>query len=453
MPDSVACAPARVQRFPGLRQKSVAREREGGKVGAHVQDYSLMAWLRSNVRRRLAQGWFWLAHVGFPFHWGGYGETPEARRRRRFGRWAIRQQWPVWLRPFAVAGMVLLWPIGAALQTRALLHGRTAPGGQLEDAPGRFDWALWQAAVRNNASAAEAYKFGLTAKDAEPGTWIYDLETTRSLARLAAPEAIELAHDKAAFADFCARIGLVHAPTLGHWKAGQSVGPEQTTSDWPDSVVLKPTRLNNAAGLEVWHRQDGTYSKGSENLNPAQLRLRAAALSAHFGEMLAQPCLTLHPSLTARGLTGVPVARLLTGLWPDGQVTVLDAYFSAVREGQFASNAGYGPKWPLDPQNGVLQPSDARVLPRWTKASIVGMELPDWERATTLAVQGHRSFPAHVPILGWDIAFTDQGPVALETNTGVSCSVPQDTRQTPSGSGCFGQLLDAWIVAHQRRAR
>ena len=80
----------------------------------------------------------------------------------------------------------------------------------------------------------------------------------------------------------------------------------------------------------------------------------------------------------------------------------------------------------VDPESGVLGPArmmrDDRLgmtmsptVPG-TSVRIAGARLPDWQAARELVL---RAGPAFLPVrtIGWDIAFTPDGPVALEANT------------------------------------
>jgi putative polysaccharide biosynthesis protein len=50
-----------------------------------------------------------------------------------------------------------------------------------------------------------------------------------------------------------------------------------------------------------------------------------------------------------------------------------------------------------------------------TGAALIGFELPRWNEAKQLALEGARAM-RNVPLIGWDIALTDKGPVIVEMN-------------------------------------
>jgi hypothetical protein len=77
---------------------------------------------------------------------------------------------------------------------------------------------------------------------------------------------------------------------------------------------------------------------------------------------------------------------------------------------------------PIDVATGRLGPGliKTRTTARaWshpvTGASIEGRRLPDWGPALAVVRAGARALPFH-PAEGWDIGFTDAGPVIVEIN-------------------------------------
>ena len=55
---------------------------------------------------------------------------------------------------------------------------------------------------------------------------------------------------------------------------------------------------------------------------------------------------------------------------------------------------------------------------------LLGLQLPDWDRALDLCRDGARHF-APLKFQSWDIALTDSGPVIVEINPGSSFTLPQ----------------------------
>jgi Sugar-transfer associated ATP-grasp len=55
---------------------------------------------------------------------------------------------------------------------------------------------------------------------------------------------------------------------------------------------------------------------------------------------------------------------------------------------------------------------------------MVGFELPMWNAAKSLALEGMKVFPK-MGMIGWDIAITDVGPVIVEPNETPDHMLPQ----------------------------
>jgi hypothetical protein len=318
-------------------------------------------------------------------------------------------------------------------------------GGRWNNAGGRFDWRLYGATVRSNASAVEALNFGLhTPQRKNSDDWIYDHEAIRTLAAISHQAAIDLAGDKARFAAFLAKNGLSHVPTIAAWENGAIVSAQD--GPWPDGIVLKPARANNARGLELWRRHDGFYRMATEELDAEALRERCRNLSRAWGGFLAQPAIQLHPEFVRVGLKGMPTTRICTGAWPDGKVQLLDGYLSAPLPGRFASNDGIGSYWAVDLASGRVSPSLSETHAPWTgPPTIDDFTLPGWQAACEIVIRGHQLFPGKIAVVGWDVAYSVDGPVVIEANTGIGFSFEQAMRRTPAGPGPIGRLLDAWI--------
>ncbi|MDX2345710.1 MAG: sugar-transfer associated ATP-grasp domain-containing protein, partial [Legionella sp.] len=86
---------------------------------------------------------------------------------------------------------------------------------------------------------------------------------------------------------------------------------------------------------------------------------------------------------------------------------------------------------PIDPESGVLldgvfvNSTDEKFscVP-WNGAPLLGRFVPEFKQAVQMVLDGSTLFP-DVPLLGWDVILSDQGPVILESNIGVSLSRSQ----------------------------
>ena len=75
----------------------------------------------------------------------------------------------------------------------------------------------------------------------------------------------------------------------------------------------------------------------------------------------------------------------------------------------------------VDPMTGVVQRVVDDVYPRLAEVThhpdsgkpLTGMQLPDWQAMREMVVEASRLW-GQLPLLGWDIALTDKGPLAVE---------------------------------------
>ena len=74
-------------------------------------------------------------------------------------------------------------------------------------------------------------------------------------------------------------------------------------------------------------------------------------------------------------------------------------------------------------------------------AALIGRRLPNWDTAIDICKRGARLF-APLKFQGWDIAFTDSGPVVVEVNPGSSFILSQ----LASGKGFLTDEFHAFLV-------
>ena len=331
--------------------------------------------------------------------------------------------------------MTCLWPIGAWIE--AIQATKKSPR---ETSTGR----LWRTAIRHNLPVREVLFYGADRPESPcADAWICQFETVRTLPSLNAKEAIQLAWDKSEFSRFCLSNGLPAIMTLAEWRDGTRSGI--AAQNWPDHVVLKPVFSSKGAGVEPWRREGDGFRSGQLGLSEHAFEAHAASLSAYLGPVLVQPRLVPHSRFVAAGMSGMPIARLVTGCWPDGSAELLEAFWVAPAAGQFASNSGGEHVWLIDQDAGTITQTPTDFYAPWTGPDVSGLALPDWDDAVSATLGAHRAFPSPCVAIGWDVGFTTQGPVLIEANTGISSTLDQTLRQRPSGPERMGQLIDAWL--------
>jgi len=165
------------------------------------------------------------------------------------------------------------------------------------------------------------------------------------------------------------------------------------------------------------------------------------AAAAENRTLLVQPALSNHPQLGVDANGALATARLVTGISLDGDVAPLFAFIYFGRPNEIVA---HGLVAVIDIASGRLM-SAPQDLPSGKGSNVdIGSDhpctLPDWEtllRHTKVAHQACSNFV----FIGWDAAFTEQGPMLLEGNANWCADVYQSLRGEPLGHTKFASLL------------
>ncbi len=252
--------------------------------------------------------------------------------------------------------------------------------------------------------------------------------------------------DKAQFAQLCTQHQLPTVPTLGYCVAGESIWLAPVRAD----IFVKPR--DGVRGEDTMHWQ----RLAADQFQDQRGNLRTwAALVTELEELsqqqayLVQPCLPNHPAIAALSPGALATARIVTGRTPTGTVETVAATFKMAWQPSIINTHGLNS--PIELTTGCLGRAYSYhpVCPGYdthpvTGAMITGAILPDWSVALAVAVQAHQLFPGYL-FLGWDVAFTLQGPVLLEGNSGWDVV----TMQKPQGVGLaqtrFADICALWL--------
>jgi len=390
-------------------------------------------------------------NAGFPWTLPFSPNTPEpAAKIRRHARPLLVRAFPTLLRPAAAIAMTFAWPVRSFFATRGLINS-LPPGAFPARSRGSLFRAAWWAALRHNIPPLEYFAYRMPdTPEISPSAWFVQTEVPRIAVSLATPEAKGLATDKHRFWQFCRETGLPAVPTLALFGEGSDLAQPEGTG-----LVLKPRFGSNARGLEFWessgdgYRRLGLTPLAGEPLDWAGLCAHGAARRLAEGEeFILQPYLQLHPKLRAVAGNGMPAARMVTGLSPGGEVSLISATFARPGAGAIISNGGAHRT--VDFASGCLEPARVgQYRSIFTDSDLAkdldGLALPDWPRACEIVLAAHRAFPSRAVLLGWDVAFTDEGPVLIEANLGVSLFLEQTDSLIPAGTTPVAGLIAAWL--------
>ena len=181
-------------------------------------------------------------------------------------------------------------------------------------------------------------------------------------------------------------------------------------------------------------------------------RIRAVDLSDYLATrarienqaLLVQPLLSNHPNLHTEPNAALATARLVTGHSISGEIIPLFGYICFARDDQITSLGNYLTL--IDIADGRLidaplgdNPS-ASIYDYRRLTSNENWALPDWDTALQQINLAHRACASFV-FVGWDVAFTDRGPIILEGNENWCADTYQTLNGKPLGCTKFADIL------------
>lgn len=263
----------------------------------------------------------------------------------------------------------------------------------------------------------------------------------------------ELAGDKLEFARLLDALGLPAAPTLATY------GPDGLTltgsaDGWPENgeLVAKPRRGGCGRDIVAVRLPPGAVEElRRDALDELREALVETLGTAPREEFIVQPRLHNHPDCAALTSGALPCARILSAADVDGRVEIIQSVVKIpVVEGVVDNFAQGNLGTPLA-ADGSIGPAvyknrpgtDVTVHPV-TGRSFTEVRLPDLSLANDMVRRAHAAFPGMCS-LGWDVAFTDRGPVILEANEIWGNELIQMCGLRPLGRTPLYPVLTGWI--------
>jgi len=239
--------------------------------------------------------------------------------------------------------------------------------------------------------------------------------------------------DKRLFAERCRAAGLPHAETVATLVQGR-IDILAEPADRP--LIVKPIRGEGGDGLKML----GPIAHG-----PAL----AARLRGMKQDMLVQPLVRVHPALADVALSALPTVRIVTMLDEAGTPELVSATFRCASDprARVDNMKAGGLIVPVTLADGRLGRAcfgyggqDHDIHPA-SGTPIAGRSLPDWAGATALVLRAHAGAFTDYVLIGWDIAFTPDGPLLIEGNGKPGVLMPQRAARRGLGEGRYGALL------------
>lgn len=239
-------------------------------------------------------------------------------------------------------------------------------------------------------------------------------------------------------------LAVLTANELRHMAWGDNESLPQT------DLFSKPVDAWQGKGAKRWiYISGGRYRDGGGHVvGTEELLMRLTEQAQKAGAIILQERQRNHKLLTA--LTGETLcsARMVTGRKPGRSPELIMSMIGLPVGDRPVANyiVEYGHLGAAVDDSGRLghprykQPSrimESVIFHPVTEKKIPGFRLPHWDEAVSLVLRAHRTFP-NIAFIGWDVAFTDKGPLLIEGNQGFGAESLQVTHGKPLSATLFG---------------
>ena len=354
-----------------------------------------------------------------------------------------------------LAFLLLLWPFLVAPKIRATTRRN---GAMIRARTGKSElrqmWEQLLLSARFGFRPDNYYKMELFLPDhyARAGGYVHRYATKDSIYRLLKPDGVGWSPltDKVGFAHYCEARDLKVAPIIAALKGGEIVGTFKGLP--PRDLFVKRTRGRGGSGAELWTYADGRYrTREGLNLDAAGLMARITGLSK-AEPFLIQERLVNDQALRDLCQGALATVRMVSAIDEHGNPEAIRAVFRMPsRAESIVDNyhAG-GIAAAIDLATGTLDAAtDMGLYPSlgWVEkhpisgAQIKGRVLPRWPEMLALVLRAHSHF-ADRAVIGWDVAFTDQGMVIVEGNAASDTDIIQRCHRLPLSQSRYPELVN-----------
>lgn len=195
-------------------------------------------------------------------------------------------------------------------------------------------------------------------------------------------------------------------------------------SNWHSGRGIERWRhVSSANGASAWVGNDGVACDGDALCVSLQQR------SSEYGRpIILQPLLANHRIIAelGNGLALCTLRIMTLRRCPSAKVELLLAVLRIATGCAHADNFDLGGlAAPVDAGTGKCggavfmrgsYPLDRFEVNPVNGKQIAGIELPFWREAMALAMRAHNLVRYDLPVIGWDVAITESGPVLMEAN-------------------------------------
>lgn len=220
-----------------------------------------------------------------------------------------------------------------------------------------------------------------------------------------------------------------------------------------DELIVKPAGGSRGGDVQALRRSGERWVLGDEELGLDELARRLLQTPPSEG-LLLQPRLRSHAGLEPiGGGFGLSTVRINTAMLRDGPV-FLFGFLKIMGQAGVVDNFSGGKRGNLiaafDVSTGTIveafgrRPGHRFLLTEMThhpatSTPLIGFEIPLWKEALALALRAAASCP-ETPLVGADVAITDEGPKMVEINAAWDCDYPELFAR----KGLRSMLRDVW---------
>lgn len=300
----------------------------------------------------------------------------------------------------------------------------------------------WWLRTRYDLAPTAFYRFQLYRAERwrQRALWVggaQSAQLVRWAVRQGPPRAASGFSDKARFAAWCRAHAVPCVGTVGVVDASGGPGAGLDASALPPGPLFsKPTRSQAGHGARRWRALEAGRWCGDDGrtVDGEGLLATLAEQSAELGRpILVQPLLANHPALASLSRGGLATLRMVTLRVPGERSEVLagilrlpagDSPTDNFETGGLAADVAMA----TGRVDAAVQKSAATVEVRHrvhpdTGGVIDGAVVPHWGAVLALVQRVHDALPDDMPpLLGWDVAVTETGPVVVEGND-VPCTL------------------------------
>jgi len=231
---------------------------------------------------------------------------------------------------------------------------------------------------------------------------------------------------KAVFAAHCAEAGLPHIRVLASGENGVLTVHDQTPGTFDRDLFVKLTSGRGTFGARTYRwLGDGRHQAKDGTTFDREALFNELAQSSSWRPLIVNHWLHNHPEIADLATDSLLTFRVFTVLDPAGGPQLTHGFMRIMSKLEPSWNTieEYGSKIDLDTGRMNRMCADRDLAPdAWwdihpkTGAQVTGRVISGWPAIGALAVAAHREFK-YWAVIGWDLAWTPEGPVLIEGNS------------------------------------